>query len=221
MDAQVEKRSEKLGRDALYKKTTKISKLPYYLTVQFVRFEFVQHSQQNTKILRTCNFDMSLDVMDLCNDELKEQLKTVRKKLKDTEDKRLKLGKWAFQVTVCCCALRRRRRRLCQRSAAAQNTAAQSRRGGVLVSHRTALSHLACRPCPVGGPDLAGQKAGDCRGEDGQGAGRPQGAGGWRHALAGRHAHHGGRRGERCCGCGCCGCLSLTDSALPPQRVGG
>lgn len=120
MDAQVEKRSEKLGRDALYKKTTKISKLPYYLTVQFVRFEFVQHSQQNTKILRTCNFDMSLDVMDLCNDELKEQLKTVRKKLKDTEDKRLKLGKWAFQVTVCCCALRRRRRRLCQRSAAAQ-----------------------------------------------------------------------------------------------------
>merc|ERR1719181_2377597 len=51
-EAEVEKNSPKLGRDALYKKTSKLSSLPYYLTVQFVRFEFVVHSQKKTKIIR-------------------------------------------------------------------------------------------------------------------------------------------------------------------------
>jgi ubiquitin carboxyl-terminal hydrolase 14 len=75
IDAPVEKHSEKLGRNAVYKKSAKLSRLPYYLTVQFVRFEFVVHSQKRTKIIRACNFDEHLDVFELCSDKLKETLK--------------------------------------------------------------------------------------------------------------------------------------------------
>ena len=39
---------------AVFKKTAKISKLPYYLTVQFVRFEFKVHEQKRAKVLREC-----------------------------------------------------------------------------------------------------------------------------------------------------------------------
>lgn len=96
IDASVEKNSAKLGRDALYKKSSKLSSLPYYLTVQFVRFEFVVHSQKKTKIIRACNFDMNLDVYELCSDSLKEKLKVVRTALKNEEDKRMGLGKAVF-----------------------------------------------------------------------------------------------------------------------------
>ena len=38
LEGEIEKNSPVLGRDALYKKTTRYSRLPAYLTVQFVRF---------------------------------------------------------------------------------------------------------------------------------------------------------------------------------------
>ena len=43
--------------------------------MQFVRFEFVVHSQKKTKIIRACNFDMNLDIFELCSEDLKAKLK--------------------------------------------------------------------------------------------------------------------------------------------------
>jgi len=103
-EGQLEKQSEKLGRSALYKQTRKVAKLPYYLTVQMMRFEWNEHggarnddgSRQGdkAKIIRACNFNLSMDAFDLCSEELKANLKIVREAIKDAEDKRLGLGKY-------------------------------------------------------------------------------------------------------------------------------
>lgn len=108
-EGQLEKQSEKLGRSALYKQTRKVAKLPYYLTVQMMRFEWNEHggarnddgSRQGdkAKIIRACNFNLSLDAFDLCSEELKANLKIVREAIKDAEDKRLGLGKYVKAAT--------------------------------------------------------------------------------------------------------------------------
>jgi len=51
----VEKQSERLGRSALYTKTSKISHLPPYLTCNFVRFYWKKETQTKAKILRVCS----------------------------------------------------------------------------------------------------------------------------------------------------------------------
>lgn len=75
---QIEKRSEVLGRDALYSTEMKIEKLPYYLTVQFVRFFWKASINDRAKIVRPVQFHMDLDVLKLCSDTLTEKLKVVR-----------------------------------------------------------------------------------------------------------------------------------------------
>ena len=50
MTAELEKQSPTLGRNALYKTTSELSRLPTYLTVNFVRFYFKQDAQENCKI---------------------------------------------------------------------------------------------------------------------------------------------------------------------------
>lgn len=86
----IEKRSEALGRDASYTKTSKISRLPAYLTVHFVRFFWRRDTQKKAKILRKVTFPKELDIMEFCADSLKEKLIPVRDKLrevvKDEED---------------------------------------------------------------------------------------------------------------------------------------
>lgn len=86
----IEKRSEALGRDASYTKTSKISRLPVYLTVHFVRFFWRRDTQKKAKILRKVTFPKELDIMEFCTDSLKEKLIPVRDRLrevvKDEED---------------------------------------------------------------------------------------------------------------------------------------
>ncbi|KUI57032.1 Ubiquitin carboxyl-terminal hydrolase 6 [Cytospora mali] len=86
----IEKKSEALGRDASYTKTSKISRLPVYLTVHFVRFFWRRDTQKKAKILRKVTFPMELDIMEFCADSLKEKLIPVRDRLrevnKDEED---------------------------------------------------------------------------------------------------------------------------------------
>ena len=80
LEGGIEKYSEVLERNANYKKTTRISKLPQYLVVQKVRFFWKQASAlantkaQKTKILRSVAFPKILDVYEFCNDELKASL---------------------------------------------------------------------------------------------------------------------------------------------------
>ena len=80
------KRSEILDRDAEYMKTLKVSRLPGYLTVQMVRFQFKQKDAINAKILKDVKFPMMLDTFDLCSPELQEKLIPMRNKFKEYED---------------------------------------------------------------------------------------------------------------------------------------
>lgn len=86
----IEKRSEVLGRDVMYTKTSKISRLPKYLTVHFVRFFWKRDVQKKAKIMRKVTFPHELDAVEFCTDELKKALIPVRDKVrevrKDEED---------------------------------------------------------------------------------------------------------------------------------------
>jgi len=89
LEESIEKRSPTLGRDAVYTKTSKLSRLPAYLTVQFVRFYFKEKDAINAKILKDVKFPMSLDVFDLCSEELQQKLVPARTKFKEIEDKKV------------------------------------------------------------------------------------------------------------------------------------
>ncbi len=90
LEEKIEKRSEVLGRDAVYTKTSKIARLPKYLTVHFVRFFWKREAQKKAKIMRKVTFPQEIDVVEFCTDELKSMLIPVRDKVreirKDEED---------------------------------------------------------------------------------------------------------------------------------------
>ncbi|KAI1246246.1 hypothetical protein MGN70_013143 [Eutypa lata] len=90
LSEKLEKRSEVLGRDAVYTKTSKISRLPKYLTVHFVRFFWKRETQKKAKIMRKVTFPHELDVVEFCDENLKKLLVPVRDKVrevrKDEED---------------------------------------------------------------------------------------------------------------------------------------
>ncbi|KAF4975483.1 hypothetical protein FZEAL_7730 [Fusarium zealandicum] len=86
----IEKKSDVLGRDAVYTKTSKISRAPKYLTVHFVRFFWKRETQKKAKIMRKVTFPQELDIVEFCSDELRKALVPVRDKVreirKDEED---------------------------------------------------------------------------------------------------------------------------------------
>ncbi|KAI0600715.1 ubiquitin carboxyl-terminal hydrolase [Biscogniauxia sp. FL1348] len=90
LSEKLEKKSEILDRDAVYTKTSKISRLPKYLTVHFVRFFWKRETQKKAKIMRKVTFPLELDVVEFCDDKLKKALIPVRDKVreirKDEED---------------------------------------------------------------------------------------------------------------------------------------
>ncbi|KAL3695657.1 hypothetical protein R1sor_009733 [Riccia sorocarpa] len=93
--SEFEKTSPTLGRTALYVKESSISKLPQYLTVQFVRFFWKRESSSKAKILRRVEYPLTLDVYEFCSEELKEKLKLPRKLLQAQEDLKAGLAKAA------------------------------------------------------------------------------------------------------------------------------
>ncbi|XP_050674729.1 ubiquitin carboxyl-terminal hydrolase 14 isoform X2 [Leptidea sinapis] len=86
MSEQITKMSETLGRDAVYTKTSKISRLPAYLTVQFVRFYYKEKESINAKILKDVKFPLDLDVYELCTPDLQERLTPMRNKFKEVDE---------------------------------------------------------------------------------------------------------------------------------------
>lgn len=83
LEEKIEKKSPTLDRDALYTKRSRISRLPKYLTVHFVRFYWKREVQKKAKILRKVTFPAELDVVEFCTDSLRKQLVPVRDKLRD------------------------------------------------------------------------------------------------------------------------------------------
>ncbi|OWF45381.1 ubiquitin carboxyl-terminal hydrolase 14-like [Mizuhopecten yessoensis] len=87
LEEAITKHSPTLGRDSLYKKSSKISRLPGYLAIQFVRFYYKEKDNINAKILKDVKFPISLDMYELCTPELQERLSTTRDKFKEMEDR--------------------------------------------------------------------------------------------------------------------------------------
>jgi ubiquitin carboxyl-terminal hydrolase 14 len=80
---QIEKRSELLGRDAIYTKTSRIARLPKHLPVHFVRFDWRKDTSKKAKIMRKVSFPDELDAVEFCTDELKKLLIPVRDKIRN------------------------------------------------------------------------------------------------------------------------------------------
>merc|ERR1719266_39663 len=83
----ITKKSSILDRDAEYIKTLKVSRLPGYLTVQMMRFQYKQKDAVNAKILKDIKFPLILDVFDLCTADLQQRLVPMRTKFKEHEDR--------------------------------------------------------------------------------------------------------------------------------------
>jgi len=83
LEEKIEKKSSVLDRDAIYTKKSKISRLPKYLTVHFVRFFWKREAQKKAKIMRKVTFPDELDVVEFCTDELKKMLIPVRDKVRE------------------------------------------------------------------------------------------------------------------------------------------
>jgi ubiquitin carboxyl-terminal hydrolase 14 len=83
LSEQIEKKSEALGSDALYTKTSRISRLPKYLTVHFVRFFWKREAGKKAKIMRKVTFTSELDVVEFCTEKLRKQLVPVRDKVRE------------------------------------------------------------------------------------------------------------------------------------------
>ncbi|PLW21391.1 hypothetical protein PCANC_02520 [Puccinia coronata f. sp. avenae] len=92
----LEKTSPSLGRSAQYLQTSKISRLPAYLTIHMVRFYWRRDINKKTKIMRKVKFPFNLDLTDLLSDKLKSQVGPAASKLKEIEKdrrERIKISK--------------------------------------------------------------------------------------------------------------------------------
>ncbi|XP_064202993.1 ubiquitin carboxyl-terminal hydrolase 14 isoform X2 [Anguilla rostrata] len=89
LQEEITKLSPSLQRNALYIKSSKISRLPSYLTVQMVRFFYKEKESVNAKVLKDVKFPLMLDVYELCTSELQEKMVGMRSKFKEMEDKKL------------------------------------------------------------------------------------------------------------------------------------
>lgn len=66
-----------------------ISRLPAYLTVNFVRFQFKGKEGINAKILKDIKFPIDFDAFELCTPALQERLVPMRTRFKEFDDAEL------------------------------------------------------------------------------------------------------------------------------------
>ncbi|KAI7908258.1 uncharacterized protein BX663DRAFT_493537 [Cokeromyces recurvatus] len=89
LNEQIEKTSPTLNRTATYQRKSRISRLPQYLPVQFVRFFWKAQEQVKAKILRKVKFPLEFDATELCTLELQKKFTDAKAKLKEIEDKKI------------------------------------------------------------------------------------------------------------------------------------
>uniref|UniRef100_A0A7S4HGN8 Ubiquitin carboxyl-terminal hydrolase n=1 Tax=Vannella robusta TaxID=1487602 RepID=A0A7S4HGN8_9EUKA len=93
MSEHITKTSSILGREAIYEKSSKISKLPFYLPVQFVRFFWRQDKNLRAKICKPVEFPQRLDMFEFCTEELQNKLAPNREAISKAEEKALNIKK--------------------------------------------------------------------------------------------------------------------------------
>lgn len=90
LEEKIEKNSPFLGRDAIFTKTSRVSRLPKYLAVHFIRFFWKREANKKAKIMRKVTFPAELDAVEYCTETLQKKLIPVRDKVreirKDEED---------------------------------------------------------------------------------------------------------------------------------------
>ncbi|KNC75252.1 hypothetical protein SARC_12220 [Sphaeroforma arctica JP610] len=74
----LEKTSPTTGSIAQYQKTSGFSRLPNYLTIQYVRFYWKASTSTSAKILRNVKFPLELDMYEFSTPELQAKLKPAR-----------------------------------------------------------------------------------------------------------------------------------------------
>ena len=95
LEGTIEKHSEVLGRDALWKRAQRISRLPPILVVQFGRFywkatpDSQDHAGVKCKVMKPVAFSSTLDVYEFCSDEVRKELKKSRDKALAEEEDRI------------------------------------------------------------------------------------------------------------------------------------
>lgn len=85
----IEKHSATLDRTAQYQKISKVSRLPQYLVVHFIRFFWKPSERVRAKILRKVKFPLDWDATDLCTPELQSKYSKVKAKLREVDDAKL------------------------------------------------------------------------------------------------------------------------------------
>jgi len=89
LDEPIERKSLALERRAKYNKSSRISKLPRFLIVQFVRFFWRNDTQKKAKILRKVVYPTDLDILPFCTTSLKNALNRSRSIIQDMNDEAL------------------------------------------------------------------------------------------------------------------------------------
>jgi ubiquitin carboxyl-terminal hydrolase 14 len=84
----IEKTSPTTGSMATYTKTSKFTRLPQYLSINFVRFQWKASERVKAKILKRVQFPFDLDLVGFCTPELVAKLEPAKTKLKEIADKK-------------------------------------------------------------------------------------------------------------------------------------
>ncbi|KAI9353951.1 hypothetical protein BD770DRAFT_429086 [Pilaira anomala] len=89
LNEELEKTSPTLGRTAKYQRKSRVTRLPQYLPIQFVRFFWKPQEQVKAKILRKVKFPLEFDATELCTPELQNKFSKAKLKIKDVQDKKV------------------------------------------------------------------------------------------------------------------------------------
>lgn len=83
---EIEKNSPTLNRTAKYERVSRVSRLPRYLPIQFIRFFWKPEQRIRAKILRKVKFPLHFDATELCTPELQSKFSKAKLKLKELDD---------------------------------------------------------------------------------------------------------------------------------------
>ncbi|SCV04964.1 LANO_0G15500g1_1 [Lachancea nothofagi CBS 11611] len=89
LSEKIEKRSSITGVNSVFNVEKRITKLPEYLTVQYVRFFWKKSTNKKSKILRKVVFPFQLDVSDLLTNEYAQAKIGVREALREVEKEKI------------------------------------------------------------------------------------------------------------------------------------
>lgn len=81
----IEKYNDTLQSNTEYEINRTITRLPKYLTVQFVRFYWKRDTQKKSKILRKVQFPFELDLAEMLDDSIKQEKVSVRDNIRKVE----------------------------------------------------------------------------------------------------------------------------------------